>query len=238
MATRSPDPSTSRYVKGVSISKFDLSFGPTPITRYPADFISDEQSNRLAVQSMIQLNTSKGKTVSIMLTVDEIEAIGIGMLGSLSGIGFYSVIIFFNQNAPRGVSESIGMVFELLKTFNANLVDGRIVGESSAADLYSQTCRLLSEVHEEDHGEQAKGLPHLGDIVARIGGAVRSLIASDLRAIAAQDKHLVDNLAELISCMYQASAGFGTSSCSEGLDDVLFEIDNVRRSVAHQPEGG
>jgi hypothetical protein len=238
LAAKSPDPSPNRYVKGVSISKFDLSFGPTPITRYPADFISDEQSNRLAVQSMIQLNTSKGKRVSIMLTVDEIEAIGIGMLGSLSGIGFYSVIIFFSQKAPRSVSESVGKIFNLLTTFNANLVDSGIVDESSARDLYSKTCRLLSEGREEDHVDLTSGLPELGDIVAKIGGAMRSLIPSDLRAIALEDMRLVDSLADLIGCLNRASVEASSSGFSKGLDDVLFEIDKVRRSVVHQPEGG
>jgi hypothetical protein len=232
LAAKSSDPSPSRYVKGVSISKFDLSFGPTPITRYPADFMSDEQSNRLAVQSMIQLNTSKGKTVSIMLTVDEIEAVGIGMLGSLSGIGFYSVIIFFSQKAPRGVSESVAKVFHVLTSFNANLVDSGIVDESSARDLYSETCGLLSEGREEDYVEQTSDLPELGDIVAKIGGAMRSLIPSDLRTIASRDMRLVDNLADLINCLNRASAGFGSSDFSKGLDDILFEIDKVRRSIS------
>jgi hypothetical protein len=233
LATKSPDPSLSRYVKGVSISMFDLSFGPTPITRYPADFMSDEQSNRLAVQSMIQLNTSRGKTASIMLTVDEIEAIGIGMLGSLSAIGYYSVIIFFSQKAPKAVSESVRKIFNLLTNFNANLVHSGLIDETSARDLYSETCGLLSEKCEEDYVEQTSDLPELGEIVAKIGGAMRSLIPSDLRAIALEDMHLVDNLADLMNCLNRASAEFSSSSFSKGLDDILFEIDKVKRSVAH-----
>jgi hypothetical protein len=232
LSTKSSDPSTSRYVKGVSISKFDLSFGPTPITRYPADFMSDEQSNRLAVQSMIQLNTSKGKTVRIMLTVDEIEAVGIGMLGSLSGIGFYSVIVFFSQKAPRSVSESVGKIFDLLASFNANLVDSGIVDESSARDLYSKTCGLLSEVGEEDHVDQTSNAPQLGDIVAKIGGAMRSLIPSDLRAIASRDMRLVDNMADLANSLNQVSAGSSSSGFYKDLVDILFEIDKVRHSDA------
>jgi hypothetical protein len=234
LLAKNSGPSTSRYVKGVSVSKFDLSFGPTPITRYPADFMSDEQSNRLAVQSMIQLNTSKGKTVRIMLTVDEIEAIGIGMLGSLSEIGFYSVIVFLSQKAPRGVSESVSKIFDLLTSFNENLVDSGIVDESSARDLYSETCGLLSEASEEDSIELTSGPHQLGDIVAKIGGAMRSFIPSDWYAIASRDMRLIDNLADLINCLNRASSGSGSSGFSKDLDDILLEIDKVRRSDAQK----
>jgi hypothetical protein len=182
---------------------------------------------------MIQLNTSKGKTVSIMLTVDEIEAVGIGMLGSLSGIGFYSVIIFFSQKAPRGVYESVQRVFNLLTRFNANLADSGIVNESSARELYSETCGLLSEGCEEDHVEQTSDFPEFGDIVAKISGATRSLIPNELRTIASHDMGLVDNLADMINCLNRASTRSSLSGISKGLDDILFEIDKVRRSVAH-----
>lgn len=101
LAASSSNMIPSRYVKGVFISRFDLSSGPTPITRYPAGFLAKAQANQLAMQSMIQLNTTKGKTAGIVITMDEIEAIGFGTLGSLPALGYYSFIVFFSIRAPK-----------------------------------------------------------------------------------------------------------------------------------------
>ncbi len=222
-----------KYVKGVFVSKFDLSYGPTPIARYPADFISKEQSDKLAMHSMIQLNTTKGKTVTTMLTFDDIEAVGIGTLGSLPLIGFYSVIVFFSLDSPRYVKNKIGKILESLDRINERLANCGIVDDHFAKEAFEESVQLLDGCDVQSNAMKQANPSELDYIVAKMVEVMTSSIKCDLEVIASVDMHFVDSLSELIDCLDRVSASRGQSSVPAHLANLLFEIERVKKSNSH-----
>lgn len=215
----------SRYVKGVFISRFDLSFGPTPMTRYPADFIAEAQANQLAMQSMVQLNTSKGKTVDIVLTMDEIEAIGFGTLGSLPTLGYYSFIVFFSIRAPRVVSDRIDKVLDFLAGFNAKLRDRLNLDESFAKEIFTETCRLLDLDIEQQRAHEGTRLSEQDRLIMKIVGAMKPVLDIDLKTIEALDIPLAHNLKVLLDRLNLVATSLSLPNSSASLRDLLFAID-------------
>jgi hypothetical protein len=214
----------SRYVKGVFISRFDLSFGPTPIARYPADFIGQAQANQLAMQSMVQLNSSKGETVDIVLTMDELEAIGFGILGSLPSLGFYSVIVFFSIRAPKQVSDRIDKVLGLLAGFKAKLANSGIPDDSFAKEIFEEICRQLNLADEHQRTADGGLMMEQDELVVRIANAVKPVAETDLKTIESLDIPLAHSLKVLLERLNIVATSLNLPLSSVSLRDLLFEI--------------
>lgn len=216
---------SSGYVKGVFISRFDLSFGPKPITRYPADFISEAQANQLAMQSMVQLNSSRGKTIDIVLTLDDIEAIGFGTLGSLPILGHYSFIIFFSVRAPKLLSDNVDRVLGFLAGFNAKLADRTNPDDSFAKEIFAETCRLLDKELEQQRTQVSKYILEQDKLIMRIAGAMKPVLETDLETIETLDIPLAHNLRVLLDRLNLVATSLNLSNSSSSLRDLLFEVD-------------
>ncbi|WXG44566.1 MAG: hypothetical protein WED04_11130 [Promethearchaeati archaeon SRVP18_Atabeyarchaeia-1] len=226
MAASSSNMIPSRYVKGVFISRFDLSSGPTPITRYPAGFLAEAQANQLAMQSMIQLNTTKGKTAGIVITMDEIEAIGFGTLGSLPALGYYSFIVFFSIRAPKLVSDKIDEIVDFLAGFNAKLADSCNPDDSFAKEIFAETCRLL----DLDSGQSAQEgtlISEQDNLIMKIVGAMKPVVEMDLKTIEALDIPLAHNLKVLLDRLNLVATSLNLPYSSTSLRDLLFEIQRT-----------
>ena len=222
---------SSNYVKGVFISKFDLSLGPKPITRYPTDFITEEQANQLAMQSMVQLNSSKGKTVDIVLTLDDIEAIGFGTLGTLPSLGNYSFIVFFDMKAPRIVSERISQVLAFLAGLNAKLVDCSNPEDSFAQEVYIDTCEMLDkELRQHRRVRISKRSLKQANLVKRIVSALRPVIEKDLATIKAIDASLACSLEELLNSLNDVATSLNLSDSQLNLRDLLLRVNQKEQT--------
>jgi hypothetical protein len=225
LTAESLDKTSSNYVKGVFISKFDLSFGPKPITRYPADFIAEAHANELAMQSMVQLNSSKGKTVDIVLTVDDIEAIGFGTLGSLPTLGHYSLIVFFDIRAPKPVSDSVDKVLSFFADFNAKLADCPNPDDSFAKQIFGDTCELLNRELELKRARMGNRLHEQDDLIVKIVHALKPVLETDLDTIKAIDIPLAHNLRVLLDRLNQVATSLNLPDSVTILRDLLFEMD-------------
>jgi hypothetical protein len=228
VAGGTPSITLSKYVKGVFISRFDLSFGPTPIARYPADFIGEGQANQLAMQSMVQLNTSKGKTVDIVLTMDDLEAIGFGILGSLSSLGYYSLIVFFSIRAPKQVSDMIDDVLGFLGGFNTKLVDHGNPDDSFAREIFEEICRQL-DLGERRRSPQNRMLLEQDRLIMRIVGAMKPVAEMDLRTIESLDIPLAHSLKVLLERLNLVATSLNLPYSLVSLRDMLFEIQRRTR---------
>jgi hypothetical protein len=195
-----------------------------PITRYPADFITEAQANQIAMQSMVQLNTSKGKTVGIVLTMDDIEAIGFGTLGSLPALGYYSFIVFFGIRAPKQVSDKIDMVIDFLAGFNAKLADRGNPDASFAKEIFAETCRLLDLNSEQERAKEGTLISQQDSLIMRIVGAMKPVVEMDLETIEALDIPLAHSLKVLVDRLNLVATSLNLPNSSSSLRDLLFEI--------------
>ena len=217
---------SSNYVKGIFISKFDLSLGPKPITRYPTDFITEEQANQLAMQSMVQLNSSKGRTVDIVLTLDDIDAIGFGTLGTLPTLGNYSFIVFFDIKAPRIVSERISKILVFLADLNAKLVDCPNPDDSFAEEVYTDTCRMLDKEFEQQHRVRvSKRSMKQVDLVMGIVGAMKPVIEKDFATIKAMGAPLARSLKGLLNRLNEVATNLNLPDFQLNLHDLLLRVN-------------
>jgi hypothetical protein len=219
----------SRYVKGVFISRFDLSFGPTPVARFPPDFIGEGQANQLAMQSMVQLNTSKGKTVDIVLTMDDLEAIGFGILGSLPSLGYYSLIVFFSIRAPRQVSDKINDVLGFLAGFNNRLVNRSDPDDSFAKEIFEETCSQLDLSYAHQPTPENSLILEQDKLIMRIVGAMKPVAEMDLGTIEALDIPLAHNLKVLLERLDLVATSLNMPYSLVSLRDLLFEIQRRER---------
>jgi hypothetical protein len=216
---------SSRYVKGVFISKFDLSFGPKPISKYPFDFVNEAQANQLAMQSMVQLNSSKGKTVDVVLTLDDIEAIGFGTLGSLPTLGHYSFIVFFGIRAPKLVSERIDKVLGFLAAFNAKLADCANPDDSFAKEIFVETCRLLDAELEKQHAHPTKRISKQDNLIMRIVDAMKPILETDFETLEKLDIPLAHSLKVLLDRLNQVATRLNLSKSASSLRDLLLYVN-------------
>ncbi|WXG47032.1 MAG: hypothetical protein WED05_10295 [Candidatus Atabeyarchaeum deiterrae] len=212
MSGCAPNSVESDHVKGVFVSRFDVAYGPKPVARYPPDFIAEDQSNRLAIHSMVQLNASKGKQVIVMLTIDDLEAIGIGTLGKLPSLAFYSLIILLGLNAPEDASDKLKDVLSVLVRSNEKILrDGR-TDDLLAKEVYEDCCRLFGQDNEQKSAHQTAYPPEVSNMVEKMVEAVSSVVNEDLLVLASTDMHLVWNLKELVGSLDRLSVNLNLTN--------------------------
>jgi hypothetical protein len=214
----------SRYVKGVFASRFDLSFGPTPIARYPLDFLNEVQANQLAMQSMVQLNTSKGRTVDIILTMDDLEAIGFGILGTLRTLGYYSLIVFLDIRAPKQVSDRIDDLMGFLTGFNTKLSNRNNPDDTFAKEIFEETCSQLDLLEPHQPSPRNNQILEQDRLIMRIVNAMKPVAEMDLKTIEALDIPLAHNLKVLLERLSVVATSHNLPYSLVSLRDLLFEI--------------
>jgi hypothetical protein len=230
LAADSSNAMLSRYVKGVFVSKFDLSFGPKPISRYPVDFITDGQANQLAMQSMLQLNSSKGKTVSIVLTLEDIEAIGFGTLGNLPTLGHFSFIVFFDIKSPKIISQRIDKVLAFLADLNTKLADCANPDDSFAEEVFNNTCGMFDREFKQQQAHSGERPLSHADLIMKIVDAMEPVIKTDLKTIKALDAPLAHSLTMLLNGINEVATSLNLSNSSSSLRNLLLQVNRNEKT--------
>jgi len=214
----------ARFVKGAFMSRFDLSCGPIPAAKYPADFVSEEQSNTIALMSTLQLNAAKEGIATTILTFDDIETIGIGTLGRVSTIGFYSLIVFLSISAPRRLSENVDKILKLLVDFNTRLKNTNVAQDSLVKELFTESCKILEPSREESRAAEEIDSPRLDDSIMKIVSLVTPLISDYQNVIETSGIPLIESIVELMGNLLLLAASFCSLHSCSSLCDLLFKI--------------
>jgi hypothetical protein len=176
------------------------------------------------MQSMVQLNTSKGKTVDIVLTMDDLEAIGFGILGSLPSLGFYSMIVFFGIRAPKQVSDGIDKILSFLASFRTKLENSGIPDDSFAKEIFEEICTQLNLADEHQRAGEGGLIMEQDELIMRIVDAMKPVAETDLKTIESLDIPLAHSLKVLLERLNVVATSHNLPLSSVSLRDLLFEI--------------
>jgi hypothetical protein len=177
---------------------------------------------------MVQLNSSKGKTVDIVLTLDDIDAIGFGTLGTLPSLGNYSFIVFFDIKAPRIVSERISQVLAFLSDLNAKLMDCPNPEDKFAEEVYTDTCKMLDKEFRQHRRVRVPKCPlRQANLVKRLVGALRPVIEKDLLTIKAMDASLACRLEELLNRLNEVATSLNLPDSQLNLHNLLLRVNQT-----------
>jgi hypothetical protein len=217
-----------KCVKGAVLCRFDLSFGPVPVIGYPLDFVSAEQSNKIAMRSMLRLSAAQGKTMVTLSTFDEMGAMGLGLLGRLPTVGFYSLVVFFDVNVPECVSDSIEKVESLLVSMNTKIPQQDTAFNNFVKQVFIEIQELVKQFSEEPTTFKLECPKELEDEVGKLTNQIEAVIGDYQRSGSPLHKQFADNAIEVIRNLGLLSIKCNRHLVTQSLVNVLLQLERMR----------
>jgi len=228
LGTASEDIGSPNCVKGVVLCKFDLSFGPVPMIAYPADFMTAEQSNKVAMRSMLRLNAAQGKTGVTLSTLDEMGTMGLGLLGKVDTVGFYSFVVFFDINVPRCVSNNIDKVISLLTDINAKFPRHDDALNTFVKQIFMETQELVDQIARDSATEEQHSSKELQQEIRKVTDQITLVIEEYEKMDMRPHRQLADDIMEVVSSLSLVALKYGYYRPAESLANLLMQIERIR----------
>jgi len=215
-------------VKGVVLCRFDLSFGPVPVIGYPPDFVTAEQSNRIAMRSMLRLSAGQEKAAVTFSTFDEIGVIGLGILGRLPTVGFYSLVVFFDLNVPKCISDEIDKVKSLLADINTEFPQQETAMNGFVKKVFVETQELVEQIAREATVVKQYLTRELEDGINGVASQVMLLIDECQKMNARPQKQFIENVREVASNLSLLAIKYDQLRAAQSSIDLLTRLERIR----------
>jgi hypothetical protein len=217
-----------KCVKGAVLCRFDLSFGPVPVIGYPPDFMSTEQSNKIAMRSMLRLSAVQGRTTVTLSTFDELGTMGLGILGRLPTVGFYSLVVFFDVNVPECVSNSFEKVESLLVTMNSKIPQQDAALNSFVKQVFTEIQELVEQISKESTMDGLDWPKELEDEIGKVTNQIEVVIGDYQKLGSPLHKQFAENAIEVIRNLSLLSIKYNRHLIARSLTNLLIQLESMR----------
>jgi hypothetical protein len=215
-------------LKGVVLCRFDLSFGPVPVTIFPPDFLTVEQSKRVAMRSLLRLSASQGRTAAAISAFDDMGTMWIGILDTLPTAGFYTLVTFFDVNVPRFVSDNIDRIKSLLAEIGLKLPQNVAALGGFVKQVFTETQDLLDQLGRESAGKEQHWPKELEEGIEKVAKQIQLVINEYQRTGVHPDRHLTQDAMNVMSILTLLAVKCNRHLVAQSLVSLLTQLERMQ----------
>lgn len=198
-----------------------------PVITYPPGFLTDEQSKRVAMRSLLKLNANLEKIVVAISVFDEVGTMWMGILGALPISGFYTLALLFDVNVPSYVSDNLGRIETLLAEVGLKLPQNEATFTSYAEQVFTETQELLDQLSRESTSQEQHWPKELEEGIGRVVEQVQLLLDEYQRTNVHPDRHITQNAMKVISSLTLLAVKCDRPCVARSLISLLTQLERI-----------